>query len=55
MRKRLLAATALCGSLIFLLQGPAVAQDAHDWSGPYLGMALSGVGWDTSSAGFRDT
>jgi outer membrane immunogenic protein len=45
MRRKLLAATALCTSLIFLTQGVAMAQQAaENWSGPYIGMLASGIG-----------
>jgi outer membrane immunogenic protein len=54
--RKLLAATALCTSMLFMLPAPGFAQPAgHDWAGPYLGLALSGiasrVGLDTTTDG----
>jgi opacity protein-like surface antigen len=55
MRKTLLAATALCSTVMFLVPGAL----AFDWNGPYVG-GLTGVvkstgSIDWSSSGFFDT
>ena len=45
MRQRLLSATSLATTLLFLVPGAALAQGpVHNWSGPYLGASIGAVG-----------
>lgn len=43
MRSKLLAATALTTSILFLVPG-AFAQSSYDWGGAYVGVTVGGVG-----------